>query len=89
MRALITLPHPWGNVTEPLAVGDFIQVHKGDSQGEEGCVKALGTDLNDIYMITVTTAQVTIPTVVLENHEYVGPPMISSVSSLAPYIIVI
>lgn len=75
----MTQPRPWTNAIETAAVGDFVRVIKGDSQGEEGCIEDLGVDTNDICTITATSALSNMPTVVLESDGDIKPPTVSDV----------
>lgn len=76
-RASRALPRPWMNVNEPPAVGDFIQVVGGQHQGREGCIAALGPDLQDDYSLSPTDANATMPTLVLEDETIDEPRIVS------------
>ena len=65
-------------MAEPPAVGDFIKIYKGDNYGIEGCIQAIGDNVDKMYTITMMSAHSTLPTVVLEDDNYVNPVLVSN-----------
>ena len=55
------------NTTELPAPGDFVQVNSSYYRGKEGCIKALDSNSNSEYTISLTSSQTTMPTVILES----------------------
>ena len=70
----------WIYAAEPPAVGDFIKIYKGDNYGMEGCIQAIGDDVDKMYTIAMTSGHSTLPPVVLEDDDYVNPVLVSNSS---------
>lgn len=64
-------------MAELPAVGDFVKIYKGDSYGMEGCIQAIGDDVDKTYTIATTSAYSTLPSVVVEDDDCVEPPLVS------------
>ena len=77
-RASIVLPRPWMNTTELPAPGDFVQVNSSYYRGKEGCIKALDSNSNSEYTISLTSSQTAMPTVILESDISIIPPTVSN-----------
>ena len=88
-RASMVPPRPWMNVTEPPALGDFVQVNSSYNRGKEGCIEALGSNPNDEYTISLTSPQSAMPTVILESDILIEPPTVSKCFVAVLHVILI
>ena len=46
----------------------------------DGCIQAIGDDVDKMYTIATMSAHSTLPTVVLEDDDYVNPVLVSNSS---------
>ena len=88
-RTSMVPPCPWMNVTEPPALGDFVQVNSSYNHSKERCIKALGSNHNGKYMISLTSPHSTMPTVILESDILIEHPTVSKCFVAVLHVILI